>query len=46
VAVVGDPIYPKNLNGARATREMMSDFTVELQTALQSVFDQAFKILD
>ena len=46
VAVVGDPIYPKNLNGARATREMMSEFTVELQSALQTVFDQAFKILD
>jgi hypothetical protein len=34
------------LNGARATREMMSEFTVELQSALQTVFDQAFKILD
>lgn len=46
VAVVGDPIYPKELNGARATREMMSDFTLELQSALQTVFDQAFKLLD
>jgi 1-acyl-sn-glycerol-3-phosphate acyltransferase len=46
VAVVGDAIYPKDLNGARATREMMSEFTVELQSALQTVFDQAFKILD
>ena len=46
VAVVGDPIYPKSLNGARATREMMSEFTLELQTSLQTVFDQAFQKLD
>jgi 1-acyl-sn-glycerol-3-phosphate acyltransferase len=46
VAVVGDAIYPKDLNGARATREMMSAFTLELQASLQAVFDQAFKILD
>lgn len=46
VAVVGDAIYPKDLNGARATREMMSAFTLELQASLQTVFDQAFKILD
>jgi len=46
VAVVGDAIYPKDLHGARATREMMSEFTLELQSALQTVFDQAFKILD
>ena len=46
VAVVGDAIYPKNLNGARASRELMSEFTLELQTSLQSVFDQAFQILD
>ena len=46
VAVVGDAIYPKNLNGARASRELMSEFTLELQTSLQSVFDQAFQLLD
>ena len=46
VAVVGDAIYPKNLNGARASRELMSEFTLELQTELQSVFDQAFQLLD
>lgn len=46
VVVVGDAIYPKDLNGARATREMMSEFTLELQTSLQTVFDRAFKILD
>jgi 1-acyl-sn-glycerol-3-phosphate acyltransferase len=46
VAVVGDAIYPKDLNGARATREMMSAFTLELQASLQTVFDRAFKILD
>jgi 1-acyl-sn-glycerol-3-phosphate acyltransferase len=46
VAVVGDAIYPKTLNGARATRELMSEFTLELQTSLQSVFDQAFQLLD
>ena len=46
VAVVGDAIYPKNLNGARASRELMSEFTLELQKELQSVFDQAFQILD
>ena len=46
VAVVGDAIYPKDLNGARATREMMSEFTLELQTSLQTVFDKAFLLLD
>jgi 1-acyl-sn-glycerol-3-phosphate acyltransferase len=46
VVVVGDAIHPKDLNGARATREMMSEFTLELQTSLQTVFDRAFKILD
>ncbi len=46
VAVVGDAIYPKNLNGARASRELMSEFTLELQKELQSVFDQAFQLLD
>jgi 1-acyl-sn-glycerol-3-phosphate acyltransferase len=46
VVVVGDAIYPKDLNGARATREMMSAFTLELQASLQTVFDRAFKILD
>ena len=46
VAVVGDAIYPKDLNGARASREIMGEFTTELQSALQTVFDQAFKILD
>ena len=46
VAVVGDAIYPKKLNGARASRELMSEFTLELQTSLQSVFDQAFQLLD
>ena len=46
VAVVGDAIYPKNLNGARASRELMGEFTLELQTSLQSVFDQAFQLLD
>ena len=37
VAVVGDAIYPKDLNGPRATREMMSEFTLELQISLQKV---------
>jgi len=46
VAVVGDAIYPKDLNGSRATREMMSEFTLELQISLQKVFDRAFEILD
>jgi 1-acyl-sn-glycerol-3-phosphate acyltransferase len=46
VAVVGDAIYPKDLNGARATREMMSEFTLELQTSLQTVFDKAYLLLD
>ena len=46
VAVVGDAIYPKDLNGERATREMMSEFTLELQTSLQTVFDKAFLLLD
>ena len=46
VAVVGDALYPKNLNGARASRELMSEFTLELQKELQSVFDQAFQLLD
>jgi len=46
VAVVGDAIYPKNLNGARASRELTNEFTLELQTSLQSVFDQAFQLLD
>lgn len=46
VVVVGDAIYPKDLNGSRATREMMSEFTLELQTSLQTVFDKAFLILD
>ncbi len=46
VAVVGDAIYPKNLNGARASRELMSEFTLELQKELQSVFDQALQLLD
>ena len=46
VAVVGDAIYPKDLHGARATREMMSEFTLELQASLQTVFDAAFQILD
>jgi hypothetical protein len=46
VAVVGDAIYPKDLHGSRATREMMSEFTLELQASLQTVFDKAFQILD
>jgi 1-acyl-sn-glycerol-3-phosphate acyltransferase len=46
VAVVGDAIYPKNLGGARASREIMGEFTVELQSSLQKVFDRAFEILD
>jgi 1-acyl-sn-glycerol-3-phosphate acyltransferase len=46
VVVVGDAIYPKNLDGVRATREMMGELTIELQTSLQKVFDQAFEILD
>jgi 1-acyl-sn-glycerol-3-phosphate acyltransferase len=46
VVVVGDAIHPKDLNGARATREMMSEFTLELQTSLQTVFDKAFLLLD
>jgi len=45
VAVVGDAVYPKPLNGKRASREMMSDLTVELQTELQKVFDKAFRLL-
>lgn len=46
VAVVGDAIYPKVLHGARASRELMSEFTLELQKSLQAVFDQAFQLLD
>jgi 1-acyl-sn-glycerol-3-phosphate acyltransferase len=46
VAVVGDAIYPKNLGGARASREIMGEFTVEMQSSLQKVFDRAFEILD
>lgn len=46
VAVVGDAIYPKNLGGARASREIMGEFTFELQSSLQKVFDRAFEILD
>jgi len=44
--VVGDAIYPKDLNGARASREIMGEFTLELQASLQIVFDQAFAKLD
>ena len=46
VVVVGDAIYPKDLNGARASREIMGEFTLELQASLQIVFDQAFAKLD
>ena len=46
VVVVGDAIYPKDLNGARASREIMGEFTLELQASLQIVFDQAFSKLD
>jgi 1-acyl-sn-glycerol-3-phosphate acyltransferase len=46
VVVVGDAIYPKDLSGARASREIMGEFTVELQSSLQKVFDRAFEILD
>jgi 1-acyl-sn-glycerol-3-phosphate acyltransferase len=46
VVVVGDAIYPKDLNGSRASREMVSEFTLELQAALQAVFDKAFQRLD
>jgi 1-acyl-sn-glycerol-3-phosphate acyltransferase len=46
VVVVGDAIYPKDLNGARASREIMGEFTVELQSSLQQVFDRAFELLD
>lgn len=46
VAIVGDPIFPKNLNGTRASREMIGEFTLELQTSLQKVFDEAFRLLD
>jgi len=46
IAVVGDAIYPKPLNGARASREMMSELTVQLQSELQKVFDEAFRLLD
>ncbi len=46
IAVVGDPIYPRSLNGARASREMMGELTLQLQTELQKVFDEAFRLLD
>jgi 1-acyl-sn-glycerol-3-phosphate acyltransferase len=46
IAVVGDPIYPQPLNGSRASREMMAELTVQLQTELQKVFDEAFRLLD
>jgi 1-acyl-sn-glycerol-3-phosphate acyltransferase len=46
VVVVGDAIYPKDLNGARASREIMGEFTLQLQASLQIVFDQAFAKLD
>lgn len=46
IVVVGDPIYPKPLNGGRASREMIAELTTQLRAGLQVVFDEAYRLLD